>query len=481
MATKEAEEHPERLGLVDLVTKAVLSEIEKCGTQYSQEQDPHWLWFLEYLPTANSIQPQNGSDRNGGAVKPGARIAVRHKHGEGYSCGTVGLFVTVTIECGAIRKSYHHGLTSFHVLVSPNVKSGSETTENGVFRAIECKLKDRMTSFEKYSRWTRCCTSDREAFMPALSFYPRLLHDIVNTITVYLDQSVQAIGTTMRELGRYDFGVWMNLATEQCAGKGTQYEKIDIASFSADIDPSRGDLCTLESVTEIDPAIKEWKLFDGNDFISLFSDAIKAEGSMSTFRCYSYNFRNGSNEICKKVSIWITEPQTKGKKAHPNLYSLGIKIRPIDSEENDRFHDGDSGSIYYYKSGNTGTVFGMHGGVDVVRHYSCGSFLNYSFLDMIKPELCLKDLEQLTKDSSIPISPEGRQNLKDNLKRLKEKLENIERQEREKGVGWESCGMKFSLEPCLNACCSQPKTAGTQAPRSRRVCAPFYGKQSSQT
>ena len=96
-----------------------------------------------------------------------------------------------------------------------------------------------MTSqgFEKYSRWTRCpsCPSDREAFMPALSFYPRLLHDIVNTITVYLDQSVQAIGTTMRELGCYDFGVWMNLATEQCAGKDTQYEKIDIASFSADI------------------------------------------------------------------------------------------------------------------------------------------------------------------------------------------------------------------------------------------------------
>ena len=87
------------------------------------------------------------------------------------------------------RASYHHGLTSFHVLVSPNVKSGSETTENGVFKAIECKLKDRMTSqgFEKYSRWTRCpsCPSDREAFMPALSFYPRLLHDIVNTITVY--------------------------------------------------------------------------------------------------------------------------------------------------------------------------------------------------------------------------------------------------------------------------------------------------------
>ena len=89
MATKEAEEHPESLGLVDLVAKAVLSEIEKRGAQYSQEQDPHWLWFLEYLPTADSIQPQNGGDRNGGAVKPGARIAVRHKHGEGYSCGTV--------------------------------------------------------------------------------------------------------------------------------------------------------------------------------------------------------------------------------------------------------------------------------------------------------------------------------------------------------------------------------------------------------
>ena len=111
----------------------------------------------------------------------------------------------------------------------------------------------------------------------------------------------------------------------------------------------------------------------------------------------------------------------------------------------------------------------MHGGSDDVRHYSYGSILNYSFLDMIKPELCLKDLEQLTNDSSIPISPEGRQNLKANLKRLKERLEDIERREREKGVGWESCGIKFSLEPCLNACCSQPKTTvsfGTQAPRS---------------
>ena len=75
MATKEAEEHPERLGLVDLVAKEVLSEIGKDGVQYSQEADPHWLLFIKYQPTTDSIQLQNDGDENtptSSAVKPGA-------------------------------------------------------------------------------------------------------------------------------------------------------------------------------------------------------------------------------------------------------------------------------------------------------------------------------------------------------------------------------------------------------------------------